>query len=70
MMMVAPTDRQQPWWVQQAETQVLFLWVFLYLGGAKSSTPPPPPSLSLTQSVADHCHSPLCNKAVVAFHRN
>lgn len=48
MMMVAPTDRQQPWWVQQAETQVLFLWVFLYLGGAKSSTPPPPPSLSLS----------------------
>jgi len=48
MMMVAPTDRQQPWWVQQAETQILFLWVFLYLGGTKSSTPPiPPPSLSL-----------------------
>lgn len=47
MMMVAPTDRQQPWWVQQAETLILFLWVFLYLGGTKSSTPPPALSLSL-----------------------
>jgi peptidoglycan/LPS O-acetylase OafA/YrhL len=43
MMMVAPTDRQQPSWVQQAEIQILFLWVFLYLGGTKSCTP----SLSL-----------------------